>query len=475
MMALSRRGFLAGAGTALLAARAPGLALARDARATAGGVIDLVAGPSRAPIGAADALPSNLWTYNASAPGPEIRVTRGARVRVRLTNRLEEPTSVHWHGLRLANAMDGVAGLTQAPIAPGETFAYDFVAPDAGTYWYHAHNKSWNQVARGLYGALIVEEEVPAFPPERDLTLMLDDWVVGDDGRLDLASLGSLMDWSHAGRLGNRVTVNGRVDPLLTVPADMPCRLRLINASNARIFALDPNRFDARVLAYDGQALPEPVRLAYAPLLLGPAQRVDLLVVPEAGTQIPLEDVSGAAPLPLARIRAGEPPDAPAERAGEVPVVRPNPLPEPDLASARTVRLRMTGGAMRPIGPVTYRGEEMRGGDFRRTRQAWAFNGVANMPETPLFAARRGETIVLETVNETAFIHAMHVHGHHFRILQRSGSDIDEGRPWRDTFLIGPDQTTRIAFVADNPGKWLYHCHMLEHAAAGMTTWFDVS
>lgn len=129
---------------------------------------------------------------------------------------------------------------------------------------------------------------------------------------------------------------------------------------------------------------------------------------------------------------------------------------------------------MREIGRVVYRGEVLQGSDFGETGQVWAFNGVANLAKDPLYSARRGETVIIETVNETAFVHAMHLHGHHFRVIERSGSEIDEGQPWRDTFLIGPQQTTKIAFVADNPGKWLYHCHMLEHAAAGMMTWIRV-
>jgi FtsP/CotA-like multicopper oxidase with cupredoxin domain len=124
---------------------------------------------------------------------------------------------------------------------------------------------------------------------------------------------------------------------------------------------------------------------------------------------------------------------------------------------------------------ISYLGKKLQGEDFRKTRQVWAFNGVANLPETPLLEATSGETVIIETVNKTRWMHAMHVHGHHFRIINRSGSQVDEGNPWRDTFVIGPEQTTEIAFVADNPGKWLYHCHMLEHAAAGMSTWFSVS
>ena len=113
--------------------------------------------------------------------------------------------------------------------------------------------------------------------------------------------------------------------------------------------------------------------------------------------------------------------------------------------------------------------------DFQRTGQVWAFNGIANLAENPMFSSKAGETIIVEIINNTRWPHAMHVHGHHFRVISRSASEIDDGKPWRDTALIGPEQTIEIAFVADNKGKWLFHCHMLEHAAAGMTTWFDVS
>ena len=124
---------------------------------------------------------------------------------------------------------------------------------------------------------------------------------------------------------------------------------------------------------------------------------------------------------------------------------------------------------------MRYNGEVLEGEEVIEARQFWSFNGVANLAEAPLFTAQRGRSISLTIVNETAFPHAMHLHGHHFRVLSRSEASVDDGKPWRDTFLIGPSQITHIAFVADNPGRWLLHCHMLEHAAAGMNTWFEVT
>ena len=466
-MKISRRRLLAGFSCGVLTSQLPSLSLAESED----GMFDLVAGPSRQRLYLPDAPSSDLWTYNGYAPGPEIRVKKGERVQVRFTNKLEEPTSVHWHGIRIENSMDGVSGLTQEPVEPGDTFVYDFVAPDAGTFWYHAHNKSWNQVARGLYGPLIVDEVEPVFERSNDITLVLDDWRLAGEGVLDVASLGSMMEWAHGGRLGNWLTVNGQSRPVTDLVRGQTYRLRLINAANARVFEIDPNRFGATLIGFDGQSFTEPAKLDYAPLMLGPARRVDLMVV--AKSDFTIEEVSGDTPYPIAGFSVSDSETTEASRSDKK--LQPNVLPSADLAKARRIRLQMTGGAMGGMIDIIYKGKKLQGDDFRTARQAWAFNGVANLAEEPFFEARQGETILVETVNRTAWVHAMHVHGHHFQILNRSGSDVDEGKPWRDTFLIGPDQTTEIAFVADNPGKWLFHCHMLEHAAAGMNTWFQVT
>ncbi len=464
-MPIHRRVFIASSLTA--GASAAFLPLIQASRAE-DDLFELTAANNRQYLFDENAAASDLWSYNAETPGPEIRVRRGHKVRVRLINQLEEPTSVHWHGIRIANAMDGVAGLTQEAVKPGESFEYDFIAPDAGTYWYHAHNRSWNQVGRGLYGPLIVEEEVEAFDREHDLTLVLDDWRLDQTGALHLASFGSLTDWSHGGRLGNWLTVNGKSNPKFQLTAGEAYRFRLINAANSRVLEIDPSRFGAKILAFDGHALPEPVFLPYAPLLLGPAQRVDLLVRPE--NDFELEELSGDQSFAFANFTVSG-----SARASQNEVaLAPNQLPEPDLHAALNVKLDMTGGAMGGGQPITYQGKVLTGEEFRTTGQVWAFNGTANLATEPLFSAKAGQSVVVETINNTAWVHAMHVHGHHFQIVERSGSTIDEGTLWRDTFLVGPQQTTKIAFVADNPGKWLLHCHMLEHAAAGMNTWFEV-
>lgn len=462
---ISRRDILIGFASTAASLQLPSLALAQ----IEDGYFELTAGLSKQKLYLADGPESDLWTYNGSAPGPEIRVKKGERVRVNFTNNLEEPTSIHWHGIRIENAMDGVSGLTQAPVQPGESFIYDFVAPDAGSYWYHAHNKSWNQVARGLYGSLIIDDIDPLFDQDHDITLMLDDWRLAGEGTLETASLGALMDWSHGGRLGNWLTINGQSQPKKMLKKGEHYRLRLINAANARIFALDFAPLNAKALAYDGQLLREPQLLKTGPLLLGPAQRVDLLVTPESS--FTLDEISTGEAIALMAFEiSGDSQSTPFSQS-----LHPSQLPEPDLANAQKFTLDMSGGAMGNFGDMVYNGKKLEGDDFRNTGQVWAFNGVANIAEKPFFNVATGTTIIVDVRNNTAWRHAMHVHGHHFKILNRSGTESDDGQIWRDTFLIEPQQTTQIAFVADNKGKWLLHCHMLEHAAAGMNTWFNVS
>lgn len=462
---IARRGFLKGMACGAAGALAPRYtwAQAND------GFIEIVAMAEQARIGGPGSPPSELWTFSGSVPGPEIRVRKGERVRVRLINRLDEPTSIHWHGIRIDNAMDGVPDLTQKPAGPGERFEYDFVAPDAGTYWYHSHFKSWRQVERGLYGPLIVEGDAGGFDRDHDITLMIDDWRLDRDGAVDVESFGSLMDWSHAGRLGNWLMVNGASRPEFPLRAGEAYRLRLLNAANARILEIDVSGLGARLLGLDGQIFSETVEIDEGRLVLGPAQRADLLVVPENEGEAVLSEVSGREPLTFARFVV-----APGANVPALPAFRRNDLPAPSLDDAMAFTLDMTGGAMGMVGDIVYKGRKLDMDDIRETGQVWAFNGVANIADEPIFSVERNRTVVVETRNRTAFPHAMHVHGHHFRLIDQQGDTVEVDGMWRDTFLIMPEGVARIAFVADNPGKWLLHCHMLEHAAAGMSSWFEV-
>lgn len=469
---LARRDALRWCGAGATAWWLPGLPAAKASRD--GVFITLKASRATAPIAEPDHSGTRVWAYNGSVPGTPLRVRQGKEIRLRFVNALPQPSTVHWHGIRLDNAMDGVAGLTQDAVPPGETFDYTFTTPDAGTFWYHPHNRSWEQMARGLYGALIVDE---ANPPrvDRDLVLIFDDWRLGRDGQIDEASFGNMMDWSHAGRLGNWLTVNGRSQPEIAVAKGERLRLRLINCANARVMSLAFPGHDVRIAALDGQPV-----APHAPkdgvVVLAPAQRADVIVDMglDPGTRAAVREISTRVPLDAVRFAYD------ARRVvRESPLASPIRLPDNrlptrlDLGNAQSTDLVMQGGAMGGMRGGMMGGRRMGMREMMGRGMAWTFNGVAGMPKTPLIDARRGRTVVLKMVNDTAWPHAMHLHGHHFRVIARNGRPVADA-PWRDTELMQRGERADIAFVADNPGKWLLHCHMLEHMAAGMVTWISV-
>ena len=191
----------------------------------------------------------------------------------------------HQHPLARAadrQCNDGVIGLTQDPVAPGASFDYMFTPSDAGTFWYHTHNRAWEQMARGLYGRLIVEGDDPEGRFDRDLYLALDDWRLDDKGQIETASFGNLHDWAHEGRLGNWLTVNGTSQPSYGLGRGERMRLRLLNAANARTFRLQLKGANAKVIALDGAPV-EPFALPEEPYELASGQRVDLAVDVDAG------------------------------------------------------------------------------------------------------------------------------------------------------------------------------------------------
>ena len=401
-------------------------------------------------------------------PGPTIRVRQGERVVRRLLNGLPQPSTVHWHGIRIENSMDGAPDLTQAPVSPGTEYLYDFYAPDAGTYWYRAHHRTFEQMARGLYGALVVEEPDPP-EADREEVLLLDDWRLASDAGIQ-DSFGNLHDWAHAGRIGNWITVNGESEWSRPVARHERLRLRLINAANARIFALDLEHFAGWVVALDGQPLPAPQ--PFGPLVLAPGQRADLFVdvVADEGEEAVLVSREQQGSFVLASF-----PVHASARTRPLPAPAPlpaNPVPPlGSLAGARRETLRMEGGAMGRLQGAMFGGRMVDLRDMAAQGKVWAFNGLAEMPEQPLFTAGLGETVVLEILNDTTWPHAMHMHGHHFCAISPDGT----GGPLRDTLLMDGGERAEIAFVADNPGDWLLHCHMPAHSTSGMMTWVRVA
>ncbi|MGR3549504.1 multicopper oxidase family protein [Pseudooceanicola sp.] len=462
--AISRRGFCA----SLAAGAAFGPRPLRAAE-----MPDLMAGPTSVQIAPEGYGKTNVWSYGGTIPGTPLHARQGERLRRRLVNELPVATSVHWHGIRIDNAMDGVAGLTQDPVAPGETFDYDFVLPDAGTYWYHAHTNSMEQVARGLSGPLIIAEAASDAPDvDRDEVLMLDDWLLNpEDGQI-VDNFDNAMTLSHGGRMGNLIGTNAQYDYTLPVKTNERLRLRLINAANARIFGLRLEGVTGWTIALDGMPLEEPEPLT-GPIILAPAQRIDLIIdvtADEGDTAgiLRRDDEDTWRPQAIFPVRGR----ASKSKRAAPSALPPNPrMDMPNLADARPLDMPMEGGAMGRM-----RGGRMGGGmmgfrDLMQAGQFWSLAGQIGLDETPFARLSRGEPARMTITNDTVFPHAMHLHGMHFRTIATDGTP----GPMRDTVLVLPNEKIEIAFTADNPGKWLFHCHMLGHAASGMTTWIDVT
>ena len=234
----------------------------------------------------APGLVTRAWCFNGRVPGPTIEARVGDVLEVRLTNRLPEPTTMHWHGLRVPAAMDGT-DMVQRPVAPGETFTYRFRLPDPGTFWYHPHTHETVQMERGLYGAIVVRAaDEPVFDAER--VLVLDDVLLDDDGQV-----APPRGWieRHNGREGDVRLVNGRQEPELTIAAGQIERWRVVNASSARYVRLSIGGRPFHIIGTDGGLIPAPVTATE--VLLATADRVELAVGPfDEGEVIAVESLA---------------------------------------------------------------------------------------------------------------------------------------------------------------------------------------
>ncbi len=382
--------------------------------------------------------------FNGSTPGPLLKVRQGEELAVSFENRSGQASSIHWHGIQIVNEMDGVPGLTQKTVPDGEDFEYRFVAPHAGTYWYHSHSRSWEQVARGLYGPLIVEEPTPT-DVDADIIVIVDDWRLGEDATF-IDDFDGMFHFAHGGRMGNYAKV---IPSQSSVRKGDRVRLRLINTANARIFPVDLKGIEGKLVALDGMPLDVPEDIGT--VTLAPAQRAD--IIGDVKETIKFSFWAGQYDYDLGAIAVEG--SHPSPRTSEVPALSPHGVLKPTDAPARRETLRMQGGAMGGQHP----GEDV-----------WSLNGVSDLPEEPWLKVERGMPVQISLVNDTSFHHGIHLHGHHFFEIADDGSL----GPLRDTSLVNPRESRDILCVFDNPGKWLLHCHMLGHAASGMKTWVEV-
>lgn len=390
------------------------------------------------------------YGYNGQVPGPVIEAKQGVPLEIRFTNRLEEPTLIHWHGLRVPAAMDGTQAV-QRPLQPGQTFTYRFTPPDAGTFWYHPHANETRQLEKGLYGALIVRgENEPVV--DREQILVFDDLRLDKGG--ELAKFGGFVE-RHDGRQGDVRLINGRQEPELTIAAGQIERWRIINASSARYLRLSLGGTPFRIIGSDGGLIETPIEVTE--VLLPAADRVEILVGPFVeGVVLKLEALRYNRRTMLMRGT---------ERFGTLRVGAAKPSIAAIPLHLRTIDPLISEAAT-PNRTVKFSlGVSLRNG------LEFLVNDETHHQAAPV---KVGELQVWDIVNSSLMDHPFHLHGFFFQVLQVNGN-APAYRSWEDVVNLPPRSTVRIAWMPDDrPGSWMYHCHILEHHEAGMMAHFDV-
>ncbi len=421
----------------------------------------------------------STWAYDSILPGPLVRATAGDLLRVTLHNRLPADTTVHWHGIRLRNAADGVPGMTQDAVTPGSSYVYDFTAPDPGTYFFHPHVGV--QLDRGLYAPMIIDDPHEPGTYDAEWVVVLDDWIDGtgttpDDVLKKLiadggtTAAGSGMDgmggtgsgmggmggrgaggspWGDAGDITYPLfLVNGKPpnDPdVLTAKPGHRVRIRVINAASDTIFTVALGGHRMTVTHTDGHPV-QPVEVSA--FYIGMGERYDVVVTLGDGAfplvAQPVGKTTGGQALAVVRTGTGPTPPAdahPAELDGQVLIgsqLQPAESSRlPTKAPDARVQLSLQG-SMKPY--------------------QWGINGAPFGQNEPL-TVTAGQRLRLNAVNMTMMTHPLHLHGHTFALP--SGLR-------KDTVLMAPMQSLAIDLDADNAGDWMIHCHNIYHAEAGM-------
>lgn len=417
--------------------------------------VEIVAAPTEHALGDGESV--HVWAYNGQVPGPTIRLRLGETLRASFTNGLPQETTIHWHGVRVPNGMDGVPDMTQPPVRPGEAFTYEFTPKDAGTFWFHPHVRGSEQVERGLHGVLVVEDVEPS-PYSRDLVWVVDDWRLDDTGQIN-PEFNTQHDLAHDGRWGNVRTVNGHRDPTLSVQPGERIRLRMVNVSNGRVVAPDFSGLRAQLLAVDGLYLRDPIDAVG--FELAPGNRIDVDLTIDRTTSEIIDVVDRFSPRGaqvIARL-----------------VVDGDQVETPHFAAVRGRVPHWATGLDVPVHHA-YRLNARRGGPFgiEWTIDERAFAGHSlHASHASDVALHRNRFYRLQFVNESGRLHPIHIHGMFFRVLARDGAPVDEPF-FRDTALVHPHETVDIGVVPTDAGAWMLHCHILEHAEAGMMTKIDV-
>lgn len=424
-----------------------------------GSVKTLVFNIARGNVSLGDGRQFNGYLINVQFPGPTIRVREGDKVRVTVNNHLDQPTTLHWHGVNVPSPMDGVPGVSQDPIEPGRSFTYEFIAGPSGTRWYHSHVFEMDQIPNGLFGALIIDpvNGREPYPASREATLMFSTWGYQSNPGLDygmqtsggmgqmMMGSGSMMSSSQ----GLIHLINGAVPSSLqpmTVQPEEKLRLRLINASASESYwlALDTGNF--LVTHTDGNPLDNPVPVS--DLYIAPAERYDIVVTPPKSGKWFLRS----------KINGQESVQIPFSTNGSVNAV-PSSAPSWSYSN-------FSGG----MGSLPRAGQHFQltlGGGMMMGSN-WTING-ASYPNTTPLRVKKGDRVRIEMQNMSMMEHPMHLHGHSFEITSFNGKALS--RPLvKDVVNLRPMERGTIEFMANNPGNWFFHCHNLQHMQNGLAT-----
>jgi FtsP/CotA-like multicopper oxidase with cupredoxin domain len=393
------------------------------------------------------------WGFNQTVPGPLIKAKKGDALAITVKNELPQATVVHWHGIRLPASMDGT-GEVQKPIQPGESFTYQFEVPDAGTFWYHSHQNETEQMERGLYGSLVVEEE-SRLVVDADRVLMIDDMKLAKDHSIKKGNFVGRWKERHDGREGDTLLINGKENYSIEMHEGQRERWRIINASSARYIRFSLSGKSFTLVGTDGGLIETPIELKE--ILLTPGERIDIIAGPfNNGELFYIES------LPYNRMTFLK-----AKHNVFATVIVKEAKASVAYVPARLSEIKMLASKE---AEVTRKVNFSVGASWKHGID-FLVNSDMHTNDAPVHV---GELQVWEVSNTSLMDHPFHLHGFFFQVIEQNGKT-PEYKSWKDTYNLKPKSKVKIAWIPDNrPGRWMYHCHILEHHEAGMMAHFEV-